>query len=146
VTASLTGTAELKRALAEFGIQADKRIKGIVQGTAQNIRTHAIKSIQRGTKSGIVYEKTSPKRTHRASAPGEAPATDTGRLAGSIRADIEGLKAEVVADTEYAAWLEFGTQNIQPRPFLVPALEVERPKWNARLNAVVEDAAKGILK
>jgi phage gpG-like protein len=114
VTASLTGTAELKRALAEFGIQADKRIKGIVQGTAQNIRTHAIKSIQRGTKSGIVYEKTSPKRTHRASAPGEAPATDTGRLAGSIRADIEGLKAEVVADTEYAAWLEFGTQNIQP--------------------------------
>jgi HK97 gp10 family phage protein len=146
VTTSLTGTAELKRALAEFGIQADKRIKGIVQGTAQNIRTHAIKSIQRGTKSGIVYEKTSPKRTHRASAPGEAPATDTGRLAGSIRADIEGLKAEVVADTEYAAWLEFGTQNIQPRPFLVPALEVERPKWNARLNAVVEDAAKGILK
>lgn len=146
MTASLTGTAELKRALAEFGIQADKRIKGIVQGTAQNIRTHAIKSIQRGTKSGIVYEKTSPKRTHRASAPGEAPATDTGRLAGSIRADIEGLKAEVVADTEYAAWLEFGTQNIQPRPFLVPALEVERPKWNARLNAVVEDAAKGILK
>ena len=144
--ASLTGSEELKKALAEFGIEADKRIKNIVQGTAQNIRTRAIKSVQRGTKSGTTYEKTNPKRKHKSSAPGEAPATDTGRLAGSIRADIEGKKAEVVADTEYAAWLEFGTQNIQPRPFLIPALEAERPKWEARLNAVVEDAAKGILK
>jgi len=142
----LTGTDELRRALREFSINADREIAQIVNGTAQNIRTHAIKSVQRGTKSGTVYEKTSPNRTHRASAPGEAPATDTGLLANSIKAEIDGKKAEIVADTEYAAWLEFGTQKMQPRPFMFPAMEKERPKWKARLNRIVDAAAKGIIK
>jgi HK97 gp10 family phage protein len=142
----LTGTRELQKALAEFSINADRELEGIVRGTAQNIRTHAIKSIQRGTKSGIVYEKINPKRKHRASAPGEAPATDTGRLANSIKANIDGKKAEIVADTEYAPWLEFGTQKIKPRPFMFPAMELERPKWKKRLEGVVDRAAKGIIK
>ena len=142
----LTGTDELRRALREFGINADREIAQIVNGTAQNIRTHAIKSIQRGTKSGIVYEKTSPKRTHKASAPGEAPATDTGLLANSIQADIEGRQATVFTNTEYAPWLEFGTQDMEPRPFMFPAMEKERPKWEARLNRIVDAAAKGIIK
>lgn len=142
----LTGTDELRRALREFGINADREIAQIVNGTAQNIRTHAIKSIQRGTKSGIVYEKTSPKRTHKASAPGEAPATDTGLLANSIQADIEGRQATVFTDLEYAPWLEFGTQSIEPRPFMFPAMEKERPKWEARLSRIVDAAAKGIIK
>ena len=146
MTAQLTGTVELRAALRKFGVNADREIAQIVNGTAQNIRTHAIKSVQRGTKSGLVYEKTSPKRTHRASAPGEAPATDTGRLANSINAEIDGKKAEIVADTEYAAWLEFGTQSIEPRPFMLPAMEKERPKWEARLNRIVDAAAKGIIK
>jgi phage gpG-like protein len=145
-TAGLTGTAELQRALREFGINADRELMAIVKGTAQNVRTHAIKSIQRGTKSGVTYKKTNPNRTHRASAPGEAPATDTGRLAGSIRADIEGKSAEVSANTEYASPLEFGTQKIEPRPFLFPALEKERTAWERRLNGIVEKAAKGIIK
>jgi len=142
----LTGSKEVQDALREFGIQADAQLAAIVQGTAQNIRTHAIKSIQRGTKSGIVYQKSSPERTHRASAAGEAPATDTGRLANSIVANIDGKTAEVIADTEYAAWLEFGTQNMEARPFMVPAMEKERPKFEERLNKVVDAAAKGILK
>ncbi len=50
----------------------------VVKGGAQLIRGEAIKSIQSGAKSGIVYEKYNPRRTHRASAPGEAPASDTG--------------------------------------------------------------------
>ena len=144
--AQLTGTAELKRALAEFGINADKELAAIVHGTAQNVRTHAIKSIQRGTKSGITYEKIDPRRTHRASAPGEAPATDTGRLASSIQADIEGKSATVFTNVEYAPWLEFGTRTIEPRPFMFPALEKERPAWNRRLNTIVDQAAKGIIK
>jgi HK97 gp10 family phage protein len=143
---TLTGSAELKRALADFSINADREIEGIVRGTAQNIRSHAIKSIQRGVKSGEVYEKYSPKRTHRASAPGQAPATDTGRLANSINAEIDGKTAEIVADTEYAAWLEFGTQNIEPRPFMVPAMEKERPAWERRLNGIIDKAVKGIIK
>jgi HK97 gp10 family phage protein len=146
VKASLSGVVELRAALREFGIQADKELADIVRGTAQNIRTHAVKSIQRGPKTGVEYQKYKPNRRHRASAPGQAPATDTGRLAGAIKADINGKKAEVVADTEYAAWLEFGTQDMEPRPFMVPAMEKERPAWERRLNGVVDKAAKGIIK
>jgi HK97 gp10 family phage protein len=142
----LTGSEELKRALAEFGIQANKELADIVRGTAQNVRSHAVKAIQRGTKSGTVYEKTNPKRSHTASAPGEAPATDTGRLVSSLAADINGLRAEVSANTEYAAPLEFGTRKMEPRPFLFPALEKERPAWNRRLDALVDKAARGIIK
>jgi HK97 gp10 family phage protein len=151
VKAALTGVVELRAALREFGIQADKELAAIVRGTAQNIRTHAVKSIQRGPKTGVTYrKKRGGKNTdgvlHRASAPGEAPANDTGRLAGAIKADINGKQAEVVADTEYAAWLEFGTRDIEPRPFMVPAMEKERPAWDRRLNGVVDKAAKGIIK
>jgi len=146
----LTGADKLRRALREISINADREIAQIVKGTAQNIRTYAIKSIQRGTKSGIVYSKKRSKSgksvEHRASAPGEAPATDEGILANSIKAEIDGKKAEIVADTEYAAWLEFGTQKMQPRPFMFPAMEKERPKWEARLSRIVDAAAKGIIK
>lgn len=144
--AQLTGTAELKRALAEFGINADKQLADIVRGTAQNVRTHAVRSVQRGPKTGKVYEKINPRRTHRASAPGQPPATDTGRLANSLKADIQGIRATVFTNLEYAPFLEFGTRTIEPRPFLFPALEKERPAWNRRLNAIVDQAAKGIIK
>ena len=144
--AQLTGTAELRKALAEFGINADRELAAIVRGTAQNIRTHAIKSIARGTKSGEEYQKYDPRRRHRASAPGEPPAQDTGRLSNSITANIDGKRAEVGTNLEYAPWLEFGTRTIEPRPFLFPALEKERPAWNRRLDRIVEAAAKGIIK
>jgi HK97 gp10 family phage protein len=161
--AQLTGTAELKRALAEFGINADKQLADIVRGTAQNVRTHAIRSIQKGPKTGAIYDsifrtingKAVPvgsrtgnnlSATHRASAPGEAPATDTGRLANSLKADIQGVNATVFTNVDYAPFLEFGTRKIEPRPFLFPALEQERPAWNRRLNNIVDQAAKGIIK
>lgn len=144
--AALTGAVELRSALREFGLQADREIENIVRGTAQNIRSHAVKSVQRGPKTGATYKKSSPKRTHRASAPGQAPATDTGRLVGSIKAEISGKTAEVVADAQYAAWLEFGTQDMEARPFMVPAMEKERPAWERRLNGIVDKAARGIIK
>jgi hypothetical protein len=42
--------------------------------------------------------------------------------------------------------LEFGTQDMEPRPFLFPALEKERPAWDRRLQRIVDEAAKGIIK
>ena len=140
----LTGTRELKEALTRLGVNADKELSDAVKMTAQGIRSNAIKSILRGTKSGTVYEKTNPRRTHRASAPGEAPASDTGRLAGSIRADIAGKEASVSANTVYAEFLEreFGTSKMEARPFMVPALEAERPAWERRLKQAVEKATR----
>ena len=64
--------------LRKLDTQLKPDFQEIVKGGAQLIRGEAIKSIQTGSKSGIVYEKYNPRRTHRASAPGEAPASDTG--------------------------------------------------------------------
>jgi HK97 gp10 family phage protein len=146
MSVTLTGNKQLLANLRKFGAAADKYVADVVNGTAQNIRTTAIRSIQRGSKSGVVYQKYAPNRTHQASAPGQAPASDTGRLANSITADIEGKRATVTAGTEYAAPLEFGTRDIEPRPFMVPAMEQERPKFNARLQKIVDAGTKGLLK
>lgn len=54
---------------------------------------------------------------HRASAPGETPAPDTGRLRGAtqadaaVRSDSDGLVGRIVSNTEYAAALEKGAKN-----------------------------------
>jgi phage gpG-like protein len=61
---------------------------------------------------------------HQASAPGEAPAIDTGNLVNSIQVEMTGPAAAVVfTNVEYAPYLEFGTIEIAPRPFLQPAVD-----------------------
>lgn len=61
---------------------------------------------------------------HRASAPGEPPAPDTGRLRAATQADPEvrrdgdDLVGRVVANTEYALPLEKGTERMAARPYL----------------------------
>lgn len=63
---------------------------------------------------------------HRASAPGQPPATDTGRLAASVREELgrdsKGLVEVIGTDVRYARFLELGTRTTAPRPFLRPAL------------------------
>lgn len=143
---SLVGDKELIANLKQFGINAEREVIAAVQATAQGLRGNAIRYIQRSPASGIVYQKSEPNRVHRASAPGQAPATDTERLAGSIKAEISGKAATVTADTEYAAFLEFGTQHMEPRPYMTPAMEEERPRFNKRLNEIAERAAAGLTQ
>ena len=122
----------------------------VVKGGAQQIRGEAIKSIQTGAKSGIVYEKYNPRRTHRASAPGQAPASDTGNLVSKI---IVRQKDEdhvfVESNAHYSAFLEYGTSKMLPRPFLFPAFEKSRkPIVEATFKKVVrviEDIARWVI-
>lgn len=64
---------------------------------------------------------------HQASAPGQPPATDTGRLLQSIHHEIHGVgqdvEARIGSDVNYAIYLELGTRYMAPRPFLRPALQ-----------------------
>lgn len=100
-------------------------------GRAGNlVRNTAVESINQGAKSGIIYEKYNPRRTHRASAAGEPPATDTGFLVQNIVLDIDnnGLGANVESRADYSEALEFGTSKMAARPFMQPALEENKPK------------------
>lgn len=62
---------------------------------------------------------------------------DTGRLRNSIAFRIEegGFAGVVGTNVHYAPHVEFGTRRMRARPYLLPALEEERPKFYQRLRA-----------
>ena len=70
-----------------------------------------------------------PSLPNRSSAAGESPATQSGKLASSIRAILSPDKTEAFvgvpnsANVNYAKWLEYGTRRIAPRPFVFVALQ-----------------------
>ena len=105
-------------------------VRSVIGRAANLVRNTAIESIQRGSKTGIVYVKQNPNRTHQSSAPGEAPATDTGFLVSNIvvTIDTDGMGANVESRAEYSKALEFGTSEMAARPFLIPALNENRGK------------------
>lgn len=85
-----------------------------------------LKQRMSGVKSGRVYVR--KNITHIASAPGQAPAVDTGTLINSIKTDAKpgSLTAEVATTTDYAPHLEYGTVNMEPRPAWIPEAEEAR--------------------
>lgn len=107
------------RNLEKAGEQAIEAIARVIEAFAIRIDREIKISIGRGPKSGRLYGK------HQASAPGQAPATDTGRLVKSIswRSFNRGLSAEVGSHIFYAPFLEEGTSKMDSRPWLQPAYE-----------------------
>jgi HK97 gp10 family phage protein len=67
--------------------------------------------------SGKIYD------LHRASAPGESPAPETGRLYRSAYADARGTEVEMGSTSDHAAFTEFGTRKMKPRPWFRPAVK-----------------------
>lgn len=145
VTLRIEGTEALNRALRNLSEDARKEVKKAVDATGLSLRGEIVKKYQRGPATGEIYEKFNPRRTHQASAPGEAPATDTGRLASSVvtsRIIQEPLAVEVSTDVEYGPYLEFGTRTIAPRPNWVPSVQEETPKYIRRVEAAIRRAAR----
>ena len=105
--------------------------------------------------TGRASRRTKSGKVHRASTPGQSPAIDLGNLRASIMhsvekkslgiegkvgPDIEHLAAKTAAGTDvnYGYYLEVGTRNIEPRPYLVPALRRTGPK----VEKIFKDANK----
>lgn len=100
---------------AEIAARLPREAREVAAETAHEIEADA-KQRMAEPKSGRMYG------AHRASAPGEAPAMDTGALASSIQVAPErGSTYVVFTNQEYAAHLEFGTVKMAPRPFFGPA-------------------------
>lgn len=101
----------------------------------------AVEGIQRGPKSGRIYQKYNPRRTHRASAPGQYPATDTGRLASSIAVEPpsnrENPVARVGTAVRYGLYLEKKAGSRGGRPWLGRSL-------SAALAEMKGDLGKGL--
>lgn len=138
VGARMEGLAELRAALGAGAAELDAGIDNAINATGLEIRTEIIRQYNSGPASGRVYQKYNPRRTHQASAPGQAPMTDTGRLANETAFRRVGpLTVEVANRLQYAAALEYGTATIRPRPvWRQVALEAE-PKLKRRLETTV---------
>lgn len=145
----IEGLDETLAAFAKLG-QVGKREGGkAVAATAQKVRKDAIKSIQGGSKTGRVYSRGSGQNlsaTHQSSAPGQAPASDTGTLASSIKAESRNLTGRVYSDLKYSFWLEYGTLQMAPRPFLNPALKSNEQYFVDQLTRAIQRASEQFNK
>ena len=143
----VTNLKKVLSQLENLDKQLEPEFQEIVKGGAQLIRGEAIKSIQTGAKSGVMYQKYNPRREHRASAPGEAPASDTGNLVSKIIVKQKTKNiTNVESNADYSAFLEYGTSKMEPRPFMLPAFEKsKKPIINAvfkRVKNKIEEYTK----
>ena len=137
-TITMDGGKELQAALRNMGPELQDVVGQIVEGTGLELRGDIVKRYQSGPASGRVYQKYNPRRTHRASAPGEAPMSDTGQLAGSVVYKVvSDMAVEVSSGMPRAAWLEYGTTQMAPRPAWRPAVEEMAPLFRSRLETAI---------
>ena len=138
---TVENTEAVQRALKLYGEKAEAELSKAVQATALTINGDIKRAIQGPPKTGRIYSR--GEKNHQASAPGEAPATDTGVLVSSIAYKQETpLSAIVYSRLQYAYWLEFGTRNIEPRPSWVPAVETNTPLFQKLIDAALRRAAQ----
>lgn len=98
----------------------------------QEVRNTILETLT-GDRTGRWYKVPGTKNTmYRASAPGEPPASATGRLRLSIKtrewADARAIRGWAGSDLEKAVYLEFGTKKMLPRPFIKPSYQKALPK------------------
>jgi len=121
----------------EIGASMAREIDEVCENTALDIQARAQMAIMNPPKSGRIYRRGNV--AHQASAPGEAPATDTGALVNSAYTKKLGdSDYETGFTAEYAAALEFGTAKMAPRPYLRPAVEAVRDAFVRAIKRIVE--------
>ena len=140
--------------LEGFKLNAYDELKKAVRAAGLLVQNDMRKSILKGPKTGRVY-KHGKNGTHRASAPGEAPANRSGRLASHINIEAIGLKATIgiqdATNVVYGARLEYGGRDsrgvhIEPRPYLQPALEKNKKEIEKRIRSAINAAGKKARK
>ncbi len=112
VIAGVENLLDIHRKTIENGLYTvgqilDKRVTKLITSPPKTGRVYRIRGLD-----------------HQASAPGEAPANLTGRLAASFNYNVHGFyQMEVGESAPYAAFLEEGTRNIAPRPHVIRAID-----------------------
>jgi HK97 gp10 family phage protein len=104
--------------------EKQRAVNDVIKETTIAVHKEAIESISKKG-SGRTYELYIPRRTHTASAPNNPPATDTGFLKNNLRWETikSAFTGKVISGADYSVYLEFGTSQMEQRPFMRPALE-----------------------
>jgi HK97 gp10 family phage protein len=127
--------AKVKR--LDWGIQSAVIVA--MRSIADPIKSDIKKELSK-PKSGPIVTRYRPYRKVKVSKPYEAPAKDLGLLVNSIEVDVDPVQFNMVisALAPYARELEYGTRNMLPRPFLLPALA----RWRRRIIDTIHNAIK----
>ncbi len=146
INVQIDGLQSLSRSSKRVQESVEKELNAGLYAAAKKIEADAKKSILSGQKTGRIYTRGTV--IHRASAPGESPASDTGRLVNSINGElVKGALESIVRAgsgiVKYARMLEFGTRNMAARPFLFKAAEANRRWIMDRMNTAMK---RGIAK
>ena len=116
----IQGVDELFADLKRLGSVSEEAVVDTINDLAMDTHSNAVQGIQRGPASGRTYKRGTV--THRASAAGEYPMSDTGRLASNVEFTVASKakpQAEVGTNIMYGRWLEFGTSKMAARPWLL---------------------------
>jgi len=140
ISSQVIGLDKLTKRLQSMPPDSTREVKKAIATSAFMVEATAKRAIAQGKKSGKVYKRRGV--FHRASAAGEPPATDTGRLISSIshQAFLDGLQVLVGTATKYGKFLEFGTHRIAARPWLFPALKQNSKKIVQLIDSAVKKA------
>jgi len=110
---------------------------------AENVKTDLGKAINNAcvlventAKKGMTSTERDTSKTyehgHHPSVEFDYPAVDTGRLRQSVTHNIQNENGEIVgrvgSNVKYAAYLEYGTSRMSPRPWLKPSVAINREK------------------
>lgn len=138
-----SGVERTQSAIRGVGGRVRAGVLDGLRAIALAMQNYARAAIQKGPKTGLIYRRRTV--VHRASAPGEFPATDTGTLVRSVQGEVEegSLEAIASASTRYAKWLEMGTMTMAPRPFLQPTLKWVSQKAGSILQAAIKVRLNG---
>lgn len=161
LTLEVKDLEEFAKELSDGASDIRKLFRAEIIFAAYKMQEVSVKSLKSGEKTGYTYtwraistglEADSFRRVkgkvipvklrskpHRASAKGEAPASDTGNLANSVRIrESTGLKATVNFNANYAGYLEDDLD----RPFIQPAYEVAEEELMKNIDKLIERALR----
>lgn len=130
--------------------------RGLRQGmfrAGQTLRAEASREILKGAKTGRIYIRKiagGRRRRHRSSAPGETHANLTGTLRKSLSFQLRGSNeiefgygvSSGKSAPDYAAFVEFGTTKMKPRPSLKNALNSQQGNLTQHFEREIMKAIK----
>jgi len=116
----------------------DKRATTIAKKNVTKVVTHGTMMVERTAQESIKEKGTGRSYTrngitHTASSAGNPPATDSGFLGQNITMNVTSkpdgsVVGQVISASPYSKALEYGTVNMQPRPFMHPAFQKNKNK------------------